>query len=201
MANESLNRSFHSPGTNGAAEEPQLVAAARAGDKRAFEALAERHAPRLGRVLVRITRNPDAAEDAMQDALVRAWQNISPLPGTLQLLHLADAHRHQRGLPHGARAAGKPTLPLDDAIGERIPSWGAQPEEIFESRGFVAAVDEALGRLPLDYRQAVVLRDVEDLSTREAAEVLGIEEAALKSRLHRGRMALRRELDAFFSGG
>lgn len=46
-----------------------------------------------------------------------------------------------------------------------------------------------------------MLRDVEGLSTREAAEVLGIEQAALKSRLHRGRMVLRRELDTFFSGG
>jgi len=152
-------------------------------------------------VLLRITRDPDAAEDAMQDALVRAWRNICRFQGHssfftwLTRIGINEADRTVQ------RVAGKPTLPLDDAVGEHVPAWGAGPEEIFESPEFLGAVDEALGRLPLDYRQAVVLRDVEGLSTREAAEVPSIEEAALKSRLHRGRMALRRELDTFFSGG
>jgi len=91
------------------------------------------------------------------------------------------------------------TLPLDDAVGERIPGWGNQPDEVFETREFLAAVDAALGRLSDDYRAAVVLRDVEGLTTAETAQVLGIGERALKSRLHRSRMALRQELDAFFT--
>lgn len=136
----------------------------------------------------------------MQEALVRAWQNIARFKGQssfftwLTRIGLNEAHRTIQ------RAGARQTLELDDAIGERIAAWGSAPERIFESREFLAAVEAALGRLPLDYRQAVVLRDVEGLSTREAAEILGIEDAALKSRLHRGRMALRRELDAFFGG-
>ncbi|MGA8218446.1 MAG: sigma factor-like helix-turn-helix DNA-binding protein [Solirubrobacterales bacterium] len=59
-------------------------------------------------------------------------------------------------------------------------------------------MDKALAELPLDYRSAVILRDVEGLSTAEAAETLGVGERALKSRLHRGRVALRAELDDYF---
>jgi RNA polymerase sigma-70 factor (ECF subfamily) len=72
---------------------------------------------------------------------------------------------------------------------------------VFESREFLAAVERALGELPLDYRTAVTLRDVEGLSAAEAAEVLEIGERALKSRLHRGRMALRGKLDDYFKEG
>lgn len=180
------------------AEEAALVAAAQAGDNEAFGKLARRHCLRLERVLVRITRDPEAAHDALQDTLIRAWQNIGRFEGRssfftwLTRIGLNEAYRTVK------RSKTAATLPLEDAIGERIPGWGDRPDEVFESREFLAAVDAALARLPVDYREAVVLRDVEALSTIEAAEVLGIEEGALKSRLHRGRMALRRELDAFF---
>ncbi len=178
--------------------ERTLVASAQAGDRTAFDQLVQRDSTRLLRLLVRITRSPEAAEDAMQDALVRAWRNLPRFNGQssfftwLTRIAINEAYRLMK------QSQAKTTLPLDDAVGERIANWGGRPEEIFESREFLGAIDSALGRLPLDYRQAVVLRDVEGLSTREAAEALGIEERALKSRLHRGRMALRRELDSFF---
>lgn len=186
----------HLAGVRGA--ERTLVASAQAGDRVAFDQLVQRDRARLLRVLVRITRSPETAEDALQDALVRAWRNIPRFNGQstfftwLTRIGINEAYRLM------GRAQAKETLPLDDAVGERIPNWGGRPDEVFESREFLSAIDSALGRLPLDYRQAVVLRDVEGLSTREAADMLGIEERALKSRLHRGRMALRRELDSFF---
>ncbi len=175
-----------------------LVVAAQSGDQTAFEQLAQRHSVRLRRVLGRITCNPELAEDALQDALLRAWENLprfqrrSSFLTWLTRIAINEAYRTME------RSEAKATLPFNDAVGERIPAWGANPEAIFESREFLGAVESALGRLPLEYRQAVVLRDVEGFSTREAAEALGIEARALKSRLHRGRMALRRELDGFF---
>jgi len=141
---------------------------------------------------------PRLPHDALQDALLRAWQNIDRFQARssfftwLTRIGINEAYRTIR------RNEAAATLPLDDAVGERIASWGDQPDELFESREFLAAVDTALARLPTDYRAAVVLRDVGGLSTSEAADVLGIGERALKSRLHRGRMALRRELDVFF---
>ena len=183
----------------GADAERELVACARNGDEAAFEALAARYSPRLQRIVVRVTQDQDSAQDALQDALIRAWKNIERFQGRssfftwLTRIALNEAYRT------AGREEARALLPLDDAVAERIPGWGTQPDQVFESREFLAAVDAALGRLPDDYRVAVVLRDVEGLSTAEAAEVLGVEEGALKSRLHRGRMGLRRELDAFFA--
>jgi RNA polymerase sigma-70 factor (ECF subfamily) len=178
----------------------QLVALARDGDRAAFDQLADRHSTRLRRVLYRITCDCDAAYDAVQEALIRAWRRLGSFQGRSQFstwltrIGINEAYRHL------GRRVEEP-LELDDQVGERIPSWGRQPDEVSESREFLAAVDRALGELPTDYRTAVVLRDVEGLSTADAAEALGIGERALKSRVHRGRMALRAKLDGYFEAG
>jgi RNA polymerase sigma-70 factor (ECF subfamily) len=180
-------------------DEAALVAMAQAGDEGAFEQLVRRHSPRVRGVLLRITRDPEVAHDALQEALARAWQNIARFQARssfftwLTRIGINEAYRTLR------RNETAAALPLDDAVGERIPGWGKQPDQVFESREFLAAIDVALAELPIEYRKAVVLRDIEGLSASESAEVLGIGERALKSRLHRGRMALRRELDAFFA--
>ncbi len=88
-----------------------------------------------------------------------------------------------------------------DLVGDRVPDWGNRARRGFRVPRVSGAVDEALVELPLDYRSAVILRDVEGLSTAEAAETLEIGERSLKSRLHRGRMALRAELDDYFEEG
>ncbi len=186
--------------TSGAAadEESRLVARAREGEESAFALLAERYSLRLRRTLVRITRDCDAAEDAVQEALVRAWLNIDRFEGRsrfLTWLTRIGINEAYRRLPRHHTES----LDDSDGVGERVPDWGNRPDDVFESREFLRAIDAALGELPLDYRSAVVLRDVEGLSTAEAAEVLGIGERALKSRLHRGRMALRAQLDAYFA--
>jgi RNA polymerase sigma-70 factor (ECF subfamily) len=181
-------------------DEERLIAGARAGDQAAFGALAERCSPRLKRVLYRITRDPDAAQDALQEALTRAWLHIGRFEGRsrfctwLTRIGINEAYN----LLRPARAD---TLELDDQVGQRIAGWGNQPDSVFQSREFLAAIDKALGELPLDYRTAVTLRDVEGLSTAEAADILGIGERALKSRVHRGRMALRIQLDSYFKSG
>jgi RNA polymerase sigma-70 factor (ECF subfamily) len=181
-------------------DDERLVALAQGGDRHAFDQLAERHSTRLRRVLFRITRDCDAAYDAVQEALMRAWMSIGRFEGRAQFstwltrIGINEAYR-------GLRSTPEMPLELADQVGERVPGWGGRPDEIFESREFLRAVDRALGELPLDYRTAVTLRDVEGLSTAEAAEVLGIGERALKSRVHRGRMALRAKLDDFFQEG
>jgi RNA polymerase sigma-70 factor (ECF subfamily) len=186
--------------TSAAREEDRLVARAQAGDQAAFAILAERYSVRLRRVLYRITRDCDAAHDALQEALTRAWLSIDRFEGRarfytwLTRIGINEAY-------NGMRRNPTETLELDDQVGERVPDWGQRPDELFESREFLSAIDQALARLPLDYRTAVTLRDVEGLSTAETAEILGIGERALKSRLHRGRMALRTQLDGYFDAG
>lgn len=101
---------------------------------------------------------------------MRAWRNIGRFEGRAQFstwltrIGINEAYR-------GLRRPAEEPLELTDQIGERIAAWGSQPDEIFESREFLSAVERALGQLPLDYRSAVTLRDVEGLSTAEAAHV------------------------------
>ncbi len=183
-----------------AESEESLVARAQGGDNEAFNRLADRHSTRLRRTLYRITRDCDAAYDAAQEALVRAWQSIGRFEGRsrfstwLTRIGINEAYR-------GLRRPFEESLDVDDKVGERVAGWGNQPDRVFESREFLAAVETALGELPVDHRTAVTLRDVEGLSTAEAAEVLEIGERALKSRLHRGRLALRERLDHYFADG
>lgn len=173
---------------------------AQGGDEAAFNQLAERHSTMLRRVLFRITKDCDAAWDAVQEALLAAWRNIAQFKGRskfstwLTRIGINEAYR-------GLRKGRVEMLELNDSIGERVPGWGARPESTFESKEFLAAVSQRLDEIPDDLRTAVVLRDLEGFSTREAAAALGIGERAFKSRLHRGRMALRAELDDFFDEG
>ncbi len=181
-------------------DESELVGQARGGDQRAFARLTEPCLPQLRRVLRRITGNRDSADDALQEAMTRGWLNLSRFEGRsrfctwLTRIGINEAY-------NAVRAPGPQTLELDDQVGERIAAWGNRPDQVFESREFLAALDAALAALPVDYRSAVVLRDVEGLSTAEAAQTLGIGERALKSRVHRGRMALRAALDIWFASG
>ena len=181
-------------------DEQRLVERAQAGDRDAFGALALRYAPRLQRTIFRITQDRDAAEDAVQEALTRAWVNI----GRFERRARFSTWLTRIGINEAydtVRRATPETLELDDQVGQRIPNWGNQPDAVFESREFLDAVEQALSRLPLAHRTAVILRDVEGLSTSETAEILEVGERALKSRLHRGRMALRAELDQYFKAG
>lgn len=182
------------------ADDETLVELARGGDRDAFDELAARHSSMLRRLLFRITKDCEAAWDAVQEALLSSWRNIGRFEGRskfstwLTRIGINEAYR-------GMRKGRAELLEFDDSVGERVPDWGNRPDEAFESREFLAAVSKGLDELSTDYRAAVVARDVEGLSTREAAEALGIGERALKSRLHRGRMALRAELDGYFEDG
>lgn len=147
-------------------DEQRLVERAQAGDRDAFGALALRYAPRLQRTIFRITQDRDAAEDAVQEALTRAWVNIGRFERRarfstwLTRIGINEAYDN-------VRRATPETLELDDQVGQRIPNWGNQPDAVFESREFLDAVEQALSRLPLAHRTAVILRDVEGLSTSE----------------------------------
>lgn len=171
-----------------------LVTRAQAGDREAFDQLAGRHSTRLRRLLYRITRDCDVAYDAVQEALLRAWWNI----GRFQRRSQFSTWLTRIGINEAYRLARSPMeTPVDpaDLVGGRLPARDGQPHHIAESHEFLRAVERALAALPCDQRVAVQLRDVEGLTTQEAAATLGIGQRAFKSRLHRGRMALRRELD------
>jgi RNA polymerase sigma-70 factor (ECF subfamily) len=173
-------------------EEQALVARAKAGDRVAYEALVRHNADRLYAIVLRFSASESDAEEATQEAFLRAWRSIGRFRGDarfftwLYRIGVNEAKRILDRRPDAGVVVSTEDRPIDD-VADGAPQADVQAEDA-ELRELL---EQAIRRLPNKYRAAVVLRDVEGLSTAEAAEVLGLREAAFKSRLHRGRMSLR----------
>ena len=162
---------------------------------KAFEELVMRHADGVYVVLRRFGLDDDEARDVAQETFLRAWRGLPRFEGRARfftwLYRIAynEAQRRLSKRPPAGAVVSTEDRPLDDLAAD-----APGPDEEVEREELRDALAAALRELPVDLRAPVVLRDVEGLSTREAASVLDLGEAAFKSRLHRGRMALRRLL-------
>jgi RNA polymerase sigma-70 factor (ECF subfamily) len=172
--------------------EASLLGRAQAGDAGAFERLSGAYADRLFMLLLRLLGDRAEAEDVAQEVMLRAWQGITSFRRQssyftwLYRIAVNEANRaldkrarRPAGVPIGTRELDLPTSPAQD------PSRQAENSELRRALG------QALGGLPPPLRTAIVLRDVEGLSTQQAAEIAGVGEAAFKSRLHQARLRVR----------
>jgi RNA polymerase sigma-70 factor (ECF subfamily) len=184
-----------------AEHERVLVERARGGDRAAFEELVRRHADRLYAVVLRFVADGNEAQEVTQEAFLRAWRGIGRFEGRSRFF----TWLYRIGINEAKRRAGRrpqpPVISLDDEPIEEAPDWSAAPDARFEQADLRSVLEEAIRSLPAEYRTPIILRDVEGLSTREAAEVMELGEAAFKSRLHRARLAVRRALDEYFMEG
>ncbi len=183
------------PDRSSDADEP-LVLRAQEGDRAAFEELIRRHAGRLHAALLGFGLDDTDAEDVAQETFLRAWRALPRFEGRarfftwLYRIGFNEAHRRL-----ARRPAAPAEAPSEEAEIEDLVDTGPGPARRAEERELRATLARALGDLPPKLRAPVVLRDVEGLSTHDAAEVLELGEPAFKSRLHRGRMALRALLE------
>ena len=180
--------------------EQALPEALRAGDPDAFEDLVRRNTPRLLSVTRRILRSDDEAREAVQQAFVAAYKARAQFHGESQpstWLHRiavnkaldlmrARERRHEESieelLPH--------FLP-DGHHTEQFAVWPEPIEEKIDRERQAAFIRETIDLLPDTFRIVLLLRDIEEMSTEETADALGITPNAVKLRLHRARMALR----------
>ena len=171
-----------------------LVAFARAGDRAAFGDLVRRHADGLYAVVVRLCADRDEAEEVTQEAFLRAWRGLPAFRGDAQFftwLYRIGVNEARRRADGVRRRADVAVVSLDEQREHASRDRSVQPVDRAERADLRRILDAAIAALPVDQRAALVLRDVEGLSTAQAAAVLGLREAALKSRLHRARELLR----------
>lgn len=181
-----------------------LISRTRAGDTAAFAELVGRHERSLMQVAQRFIRNDHDAQEVLQDVLVTTWTKLSSFEDRSQLrtwlyrvtvnaslMHLRGRRRHLRFVDVGQRV---PLAPGKGGDAATQPWARERPDEQFESRELGRHLERALGKLPCSLRSVFDLREVQGRSTRQTARQLGITEGAVKSRLHRARHELQREL-------
>lgn len=185
--------------------EQHLVQALRAGEERACDELVRRYYDTVYRVALHLTGHPDTAEDILQETFISACQAAQDFRGDARLSTWLYRIARNRGL-QWQRAQRAELVPLETdednehAMQTLMADLRHLPDQHLLSQELFDVVDQAILALPETLRQAFLLREFEGLSTKEAAEALGISESALKVRLHRARKqiqeAVRRYLDA-----
>jgi RNA polymerase sigma-70 factor (ECF subfamily) len=181
-------------------DERALVARARAGDESAFAQLVTEHSARVYGALRRFGLDPQEADEVAQEVFLRAWRGLARFEQRSQFstwLYRIAFNEAQRRLARRPPATALRRPGDDDEIAALPDATGAGPQARTLDREFEQVLERALAQLPADLRAAVVLRDLEGLSTEEAAAVAGVRQAAFKSRLHRGRMQLRALLEPY----
>jgi RNA polymerase sigma-70 factor, ECF subfamily len=178
------------------ASDEDLVRLSAAGDRGAFEELVGRHGGALFRYATRTCGSERDAEDAVQDGLLAAWRGAGTFRAEASArtwLFQIVIHACRRG---HRRRAGAPERHEDlDAL-EGVAAVERGADERVADAQMGAALEKALSELDEDGREVLLLRDVEGLSGEEAAAALGIGVPAMKSRLHRARLALKERVEA-----
>jgi RNA polymerase sigma-70 factor (ECF subfamily) len=177
----------------GATSERKLIRSARAGDQDAFAELVVFHADRVFGALRRFGLDASEADEVAQEVFLRAWRGLSRFEERAQLstwLYRIAFNEAQRHLSRRAPPRVELDPDRDDAVVSLPDAPQLGPEAQALDHEFQQTLEQALAQLPHEWRAAVVLRDIEGLSTQEAAHVVGARQAAFKSRLHRGRMQL-----------
>lgn len=184
--------------------EPAFVARLQAGDSGAFELLVRRHTGPLLRVARRFMAIEDDARDAVQDAFISAFRSMNRFQSAALLstwLHrivVNSCLMKLRSRRRHAEADIEEYLPKFLEDGHQVQSsvpWTESAQTVLERTELCAHVRECISQLPDSYREVLLLRDIEELSTGETAELLGITPNAVKIRVHRARQALRTLLD------
>ncbi len=179
-----------------------LAARAAAGDEPAFEALVSRYQARVQRLACRLTGNDADAPDALQETFLQVYRNLASFRGDSRFSTWLYRIATNAALMQRRTRARRPAesleafLPRFDADGQLAATASelqvaARADELLDRKWLAERARAGIERMPDLYREAFVLRDLEEMETAEVAQVLGLEPATVRQRVHRARLMLR----------
>lgn len=182
-----------------------LVERTRAGDSSAFEQLVKQYDRQIYRTALHITQNREDAEDITQDVFFKAFQKLHQFQGNSKFSTWLVRIAVNESLMRLRRRKTAKTVSMDQdveteegAIPRDFAEWRPNPEQIFSQSELGEILRKTIAGLPPGFRTVFTLRDIENLSTEETAEALGLSVPAVKSRLLRARLQLRERLSRYF---
>ena len=186
-------------------DETTLVTQAREGDNGAFSELVKRYEAKIFRLAQHITQNREDAEDVLQETFLKAYEHLDQFQGNSKFYTWIVRIAVNQALMKLRRRKTDKSVSLDegidtgeDTVTREIAAWDEDPEQRFTREELGEILNSTVQGLAPAYRSVFLLRDVEDLSTEETAEALGISVPAVKSRLLRARLQLREKLTRYF---
>jgi RNA polymerase sigma-70 factor (ECF subfamily) len=186
-------------------DELTLVQAARKGDVGAFGELVKRYDRNVFRIALHITQNREDAEDVVQDAFLKAYENLGQFQGQSKfytwLVRIAVNEalmKLRRRRPERMVSLDQEVQTEEDSMPREVADWSPNPEQLYNQGELRDILGKTIQGLPPSFRTVFVLRDVEGLSTEETAQALDLSVPAVKSRLLRARLQLRERLNRYF---
>ena len=185
--------------------EMALVQAAKKGDLEAFSELVKRYDRNVFRIAQHITHNEEDAQDVVQDAFLKAYQNLEQFQGNSKFYTWLVRIAVNEALMKLRRRRSDKTVSIDEdveteegSMPREVADWSPNPEQLYGQSELSDILKKTIQGLPPGFRTVFVLRDVEGLSTEETAEMLSLSIPAVKSRLLRARLQLRERLARYF---
>lgn len=188
-------------------DDSALLSKAQAGDTVAFEALVEANQERVYGLALRMTRSAADAAEITQEVFLSAYQNLKDFRGDAAFsswVHRIAANRAIMRIRHNnvVRAVEEPldgpSFTPRGGLADVVADWAPTGEDSVLDEELRRAIETATDSLPEDHRRVFILKDIEELSYEDIAEVTGDSVPAIKSRLHRARLALRAAIDHFY---
>jgi len=184
-----------------------------AGEPEAFDRFVEHFRAKIFHYSWLMCGQREDAEEVAQETLVKVFENFDRLhqpervrPWVFRIAKNACLMKRRKSIFAPARELSLDDFlpPMNDEGGHvkvQIADWSGLPDNLFLQSEMKQAVDRAIGALPENYRSVILLRDMEELTTLETAQILDLTEDVVKTRLHRARLAVRQKLDVYLRTG
>ncbi|MBS1815963.1 MAG: sigma-70 family RNA polymerase sigma factor [Acidobacteria bacterium] len=192
---------IETPGTEEVHPDVALVERAKGGDQAAFEQLVRQYDRPIFRTAMHITQNREDAEDITQDVFLKAYNKLDQFQGNSKFSTWLTRIAVNESLMRLRKRKTSRTVSMDQqmeteegSIPRDFADWSPNPEENFSQAELKDLLDRTIAGLPPGFRTVFTLRDIQNLSTEETAEALGLSVPAVKSRLLRARLQLRERL-------